>query len=108
MTFYERPVLNSPYTAPTRHWELEADGPPTDRIVERARGMRHGHVLGIRLTDLGLRESLPARVPRRARRSTRPLNVKRRTALSLRRPPARFRLCECGQAAVEEIGRAHV
>lgn len=25
--FFDHPVLNSPYERPTRHWELDADGP---------------------------------------------------------------------------------
>ena len=36
MTFFEEPVLNSPYLQPHRHWELD-DGRPTDRILERRR-----------------------------------------------------------------------
>ena len=35
-TFFERPILNSPYAYPGRHWQLEG-GRPTDRIVERRR-----------------------------------------------------------------------
>ena len=27
--FFERPILNSPYAYPARHWELDADGQPT-------------------------------------------------------------------------------
>lgn len=38
MSFYEQPVLNSPYVEPTRHWELDEEGRPTDRIAERRRG----------------------------------------------------------------------
>ena len=30
-TFFEQPILNSPYEVPTRHHELDADGQPTDR-----------------------------------------------------------------------------
>lgn len=29
--FYEQPILNSPYTPPTRHHALDADGQPTDQ-----------------------------------------------------------------------------
>jgi type III restriction enzyme len=36
-TFFERPILNSPYNLPARHWELDAQGQPTQRIVERRR-----------------------------------------------------------------------
>lgn len=35
--FYEHPILNSPYTYPKRHWELDADGQPTQKIVESRR-----------------------------------------------------------------------
>ena len=35
--FFERPILNSPYEYPTRHWELDASGQPTNRIVDRRR-----------------------------------------------------------------------
>ena len=34
--FFEKPILNSPYTYPSRHWELE-DGQPTNRIIDRRR-----------------------------------------------------------------------
>ncbi len=37
MNFFEQPVLNSPYRSPARHWELDDDGRPTNRIVERRR-----------------------------------------------------------------------
>src|SRR6185437_9628114 len=35
--FFERPILNSPYEYPARHWELDADGQPTQRILEKRR-----------------------------------------------------------------------
>ena len=35
-TFFEKPVLNSPYACPDRHWQLE-NGQPTGVIVERRR-----------------------------------------------------------------------
>jgi type III restriction enzyme len=35
--FFERPILNSPYEYPARHWELTEDGQPTNRIVETRR-----------------------------------------------------------------------
>lgn len=35
--FFERPVLNSPYEYPTRHWELDAEGQPTQQIIEHRR-----------------------------------------------------------------------
>jgi len=35
--FFARPVLNSPYEYPARHWELDASGQPTNRILDRRR-----------------------------------------------------------------------
>src|SRR5688500_11367608 len=35
--FFDRPILNSPYERPGRHWELDADGQPTQKIVEERR-----------------------------------------------------------------------
>ena len=35
--FFERPILNSPYEYPTRHWELDSDGQPTQQVVESRR-----------------------------------------------------------------------
>ena len=35
--FFERPILNSPYECPRRHWELDADGQPTQKIIESRR-----------------------------------------------------------------------
>jgi len=35
--FFEKPILNSPYAYPARHWELDAQGQPTQRIVEHRR-----------------------------------------------------------------------
>jgi type III restriction enzyme len=35
--FFERPILNSPYALPSRHWELDANGQPTQRVVETRR-----------------------------------------------------------------------
>src|SRR5438093_7202482 len=36
-SFFERPILNSPYAYPGRHWELDPDGQPTGQIVETRR-----------------------------------------------------------------------
>lgn len=38
--FFERPILNSPYAFPTKHWELDEAGQPTQRIVEGRRGAK--------------------------------------------------------------------
>ena len=36
--FFGQPILNSPYSCPTRHWELE-NGQPTQKIVEKRRSV---------------------------------------------------------------------
>ena len=33
-SFFEQPILNSPYEYPCRHWELDQDRQPTDRPIE--------------------------------------------------------------------------
>ena len=33
-SFFSQPVLNSPYEYPSRHWELDESGQPTNRIVD--------------------------------------------------------------------------
>jgi type III restriction enzyme len=35
--FFEHPILNSPYDCPQRHWELDDQGQPTQRIIENRR-----------------------------------------------------------------------
>lgn len=35
--FFEKPILNSPYAYPARHWELDEQGQPTQRIIESRR-----------------------------------------------------------------------
>jgi type III restriction enzyme len=32
--FFDRPILNSPYAYPVRHWELDDTGQPTQKILE--------------------------------------------------------------------------
>ena len=36
-SFFERPILNSPYAYPARYWELDSEGQPTNRIIETRR-----------------------------------------------------------------------
>ncbi len=36
-TFFDRPILNSPYERPRRHWELDENGQPTQKIVDSRR-----------------------------------------------------------------------
>lgn len=38
--FFDRPIINSPYAYPGRHWELAHDGQPTGQIVEARRGAK--------------------------------------------------------------------
>lgn len=35
--FFEKPILNSPYGYPLRHWELDGSGQPTQQIIEHRR-----------------------------------------------------------------------
>src|SRR5947209_1386349 len=35
--FFDRPILNSPYECPHRHWELDSSGQPTQKIIEHRR-----------------------------------------------------------------------
>ena len=35
--FFEQPILNSPYDCPSRHWELDATGQPTQQIANSRR-----------------------------------------------------------------------
>ena len=36
--FFDHPIINSPYKPPSRHWELDKDGQPTQKIIESRRG----------------------------------------------------------------------
>ncbi|MFM2405800.1 MAG: hypothetical protein RL223_3680 [Pseudomonadota bacterium] len=35
--FFEKPILNSPYDYPGRHWELDESGQPTQKIKDERR-----------------------------------------------------------------------
>ena len=35
--FFDHPILNSPYDYPSRHWELDDNGQPTQQVVDRRR-----------------------------------------------------------------------
>lgn len=35
--FFEKPILNSPYEYPARHWELDDTGQPTQQVIEKRR-----------------------------------------------------------------------
>ncbi len=35
--FFDHPILNSPYRYPNRHWELDPQGQPTQKIIEQRR-----------------------------------------------------------------------
>src|SRR4051812_7706695 len=38
--FFEHPILNSPYSYPRRHWELDESGQPTQKIIEARRSAK--------------------------------------------------------------------
>lgn len=35
--FFDHPILNSPYECPQRHWELDENGQPTQKVIESRR-----------------------------------------------------------------------
>lgn len=35
--FFEQPILNSPYECPLRHWELDDQGQPTQKVIDARR-----------------------------------------------------------------------
>jgi type III restriction enzyme len=35
--FFEKPILNSPYEYPMRHWELDPNGQPTQLVIDKRR-----------------------------------------------------------------------
>ena len=37
--FFKQPILNSPYEYPSRHWELDTQGQPTQKILEKRRSV---------------------------------------------------------------------
>lgn len=37
--FFEKPILNSPYEYPAKHWELDPSGQPTQRVIPSRRGV---------------------------------------------------------------------
>lgn len=38
--FFDHPILNSPYECPQRHWQLDADGQPTQKVEDFRRKAR--------------------------------------------------------------------
>jgi|GEM_PF-1943674 len=32
-SFFDQPILNSPYACPTRHWDLDGEGQPSNRFT---------------------------------------------------------------------------
>jgi type III restriction enzyme len=38
--FFDHPILYSPYEYPTKHWELDDSGQPTQRVIERRRRVK--------------------------------------------------------------------
>ncbi len=31
--FFDHPILNSPYARPLKYWELDAEGQPTQKVI---------------------------------------------------------------------------
>src|SRR5215218_5160937 len=40
-SFFDRPILNSPYEYPSRHWQLDAQGQPTGYVIDRRRSAEY-------------------------------------------------------------------
>ena len=38
--FFDKPIINSPYEYPSRHWELDEEGQPTQRTIDTQEGSR--------------------------------------------------------------------
>lgn len=38
--FFDHPILNSPYDPPRRHWELDENGQPTQKVIEERRSAK--------------------------------------------------------------------
>jgi type III restriction enzyme len=38
--FFDHPVINSPYKYPSRHWELDDTGQPTQKVIQSRRGAK--------------------------------------------------------------------
>ena len=38
--FFDHPILNSPYKCPAKHWELDEDGQPTQKVLEQRRSAK--------------------------------------------------------------------
>ncbi|HEV7505754.1 MAG TPA: DEAD/DEAH box helicase family protein [Thermoanaerobaculia bacterium] len=41
LSFFDRPILNSPYDYPAQYWELDESGQPTNRVIERRRSAQY-------------------------------------------------------------------
>lgn len=42
--FFEHPILNPPYDCAARHWELDGDGQPTQKILPIRRRAEFNHL----------------------------------------------------------------
>ena len=60
--FFEQPILNSPYEPPARYWELDAQGQPTQRIIETRRRVDFHHSYPEAQEAQGTQESAAARL----------------------------------------------
>ncbi|MCJ7481577.1 MAG: hypothetical protein MUO31_01280 [Thermodesulfovibrionales bacterium] len=38
--FFDNPILDSPYEYPKKHWELDEQGQPTQKIIEKRRSAK--------------------------------------------------------------------
>jgi type III restriction enzyme len=50
--FFEKPIINSPYEYPVRHWELDGQDQPTQRIIENRVDLNLEHLEEMRRSTL--------------------------------------------------------
>ena len=96
--FFEQPILNSPYEYPSRHWELDASGQPTNTILREHREGR------VHLGDPGGEEAPRGSARdglRRGRAGARERGAAvRPNRLDRRRPPARGSLARASRSGL--------
>ena len=88
-SFFEKPILNSPYEYPRQHWELDEEtGTPTDRILPHRRPAKY--ITPIPKPKKQKREQL-RRVPTRMLLASIKRDIRRtlRASASVRKPKKR-------------------
>lgn len=85
--FFERPILNSLYEGPRRHWELDKDGQPTQEGITKRRA---SELKGLPAFLSPSRADSASQVARPLHRTPRPRALELRLAAG-HEPPSRGR-----------------